>query len=103
MSVKLEIIENFLSEADLYELQSIKLKETNYKEMNVYVNKIKDNQVSGDGIEDESVKRLHQNYHSRAIEILKKLYPEKANLYEYSEFGITDTGPDYKFPIHNDN
>ena len=70
--------------------------------MNVYVNKIKDNQVSGDGIEDESVKRLHQNYHSRAIEILKKLYPEKANLYEYSEFGITDTGPDYKFPIHND-
>lgn len=102
MSVKLEIIENFLSEADLYELQSIKLKETNYKEMNVYVNKIKDNQVSGDGIEDESVKRLHQNYHSRAIEILKKLYPEKANLYEYSEFGITDTGPDYKFPIHND-
>ena len=35
MSVKLEIIENFLSEADLYELQSIKLKETNYKEMDV--------------------------------------------------------------------
>ena len=97
MSVKLEIIENFLSRADLDELQSIELKETKHKQMNVYVNKIKDNYVTGEGINEESVKRLHKNYHSRAIEILKKLYPEKANLYEYSEFGITDTGPDMCF------
>lgn len=102
MSVKLEIIENFLSEKDLNELQSIILKETKHKQMNVYVNRIKDNYVTGEGIKEESVKRLHKNYHSRAMEILKKLYPKKADLYEYSEFGITDTGPDYVFPIHND-
>ncbi len=102
MSVKLEIIENFLSRADLDELQSIELKETKHKQMNVYVNKIKDNYVTGEGINEESVKRLHKNYHSQAVEILKKLYPEKAKLYEYSEFGITDTGPEYVFPIHND-
>ena len=36
------------------------------------------------------------------MEILKKLYPEKADLYEYSEFGITDTGKNYSYPIHND-
>ncbi len=102
MSVKLEIIENFLSRADLDELQSINLKETKHKQMNVYVNKIKDNYVTGEGINEESVKRLHKNYHSQAVEILKKLYPEKAKLYEYSEFGITDTGPEYVFPIHND-
>jgi hypothetical protein len=102
MTVKLEIIENFLSENDLRELQSVKLKKTNYKEMNVYVKKIKDNFISGTGIEEESVRRLHKNYHSLAIEVLKKLYPEKIKLYEYSEFGLTDTGPDYEFPIHND-
>ena len=102
MSVKLEIIENFLSKEDLSELQSINLQKTNYKQMNVYVNKIKDNLVSGKGINEESVKRLNKSYHSKAISILKKLYPEKAELYEYSEFGITDTGPDYEFPIHND-
>ena len=33
---------------------------------------------------------------------LKKLNPEKADIYEYSEFGITDTGTNYNFPIHND-
>lgn len=102
MSVKLEIIENFLSKEDLSELQSINLQKTNYKQMNVYVNKIKDNLVSGKGINEDSVKRLNKNYHSKAISILNKLYPEKARLYEYSEFGITDTGPDYEFPIHND-
>jgi len=102
MSVKLEIIENFLSKEDLSELQSINLQKTNYKQMNVYVNKIKDNLVSGKGINEDSVKRLNKNYHSKAISILNKLYPEKAKLYEYSEFGITDTGPDYEFPIHND-
>lgn len=102
MSTKLEVLENFLSDEDLKELQSISLKKTNEKEIDVYVKKIKDQTVSGNGMPEETVKRLHKNYHSRAIEILNKLYPEKTKLYEYSEFGITDTGPNYNFPIHND-
>ena len=36
------------------------------------------------------------------MKLLRKLNSEKADLYEYSEFGITDTGTNYNFPIHND-
>jgi len=102
MSIKLEIIENFLSGSDLEELQSINLKKPNDKKMNVYVKKIKNSNVTGDGMSEDTVRRLHQNYHSKAIEILNKLNPDKTKLYEYSDFGITDTGPNYNFPIHND-
>ena len=58
MSVKLEIIENFLSESDLRELQSVKLKKTDYKEMNVYVKKIKDNFIA----EMELKKKVSDDY-----------------------------------------
>ena len=33
---------------------------------------------------------------------MKKISPEKAKLYEYSDFSIIKTGKDYKFPIHDD-
>ena len=37
-----------------------------------------------------------------AINLLKQLYPEKVDLYDYSEFHIIITGANYKFPIHDD-
>ena len=37
MSVKLEIIENFLSESDLRELQSVKLKKT---DLNILISRV---------------------------------------------------------------
>ena len=102
MSIDIEIIDNFLSAEDLKELQSLNLKETKDKEINIHVQKIESDQVSGSGMSKESVKKFHQTYHSVAINILNKLNSKKTNLYEYSEFGITDTGKNYNFPIHND-
>ena len=40
MSLKLEIIDNFLSKEDLNQLQLLKLKETENGKMNVYVKKL---------------------------------------------------------------
>ncbi len=40
MSLKLEIIDNFLSIEDLNQLQSLRLKETEGGKMNVYVKKL---------------------------------------------------------------
>ena len=52
-------------------------------------------------MEDDTAIKLQKNYHSKAFQLLEKL-TKKAELYEYSEFGITDTGTNYNFPIHND-
>lgn len=100
--IEIKVIDNFLSSEDLYKLQTINLKEPGIKKMNVYVKKIENGQASGSGMSDDTVMHLHRSYHSKAINLLKELYPEKAKLYEYSEFGITDTGANYIFPIHND-
>ena len=103
MSLKIEIIDDFLSIEDLKKLQSLDLGKTPDKQMNVYVKKIDEkNNISGTGMEDDTALKLQQNYHLKAFQLLKKLNPEKAELYEYSEFGITDTGTNYNFPIHND-
>tara|TARA_B100001057_G_scaffold448986_1_gene489796 strand:- start:151 stop:279 length:129 start_codon:yes stop_codon:yes gene_type:complete len=40
MSLKIEIIDNFLSKEDLNQLQSLKFKETEDGKMNVYVKKL---------------------------------------------------------------
>ena len=102
MSLNIEVLDNFLNEKDLSELQALKLEETPDKKMNVYVKKIEGNSVSGTGMSEKTVIKLQENYHSKAMALLNKLNPDKANLYEYSEFGITDTGTNYNFPIHND-
>ena len=103
MSLKIEIIDDFLSIEDLKKLQSLDLGKTPDKQMNVYVKKIDEkNNISGTGMEDATALKLQQNYHLKAFQLLKQLNPEKAELYEYSEFGITDTGTNYNFPIHND-
>lgn len=103
MSLKIEIIDDFLDKEDLNSLQNLKLKNTPDRKMNVYVKKIdKADKISGSGIEDETALKFQKNYHDKAMKLLKKLNSEKADLYEYSEFGITDTGTNYNFPIHND-
>ena len=102
MKQKVKVIDNFLNESDLKELQSLNLKETKDNTLNVYVKKIENGVVSGEGISENLVKTLQKNYHDKAIEILENLFPEKTHLYEFSEFGINDTGANYNFPIHND-
>ena len=103
MSLKIEIIDDFLDKGDLNYLQNLQLKNTPDRRMNVYVKKIDaGNKISGTGINDDAALKFQKNYHDKAMALLKKLNPEKADIYEYSEFGITDTGTNYNFPIHND-
>ena len=101
--MKLKIIENFLNQNDLEELSSLKLNHTEKNCLNVYHNEInKKDEIKNDCIKKDTIKRLHKNYHLKALEILKELNPLKINLYDYSEFHIIETGLDYKFPIHDD-
>jgi len=101
--MNIKIIENFLITDDLNELCSLQLKDTGRNSVNVYHNEINAlNEVKNDCIRKETLKRLHKNYHSKAIEILQELNPSKVQLYDYSEFHIIETGADFKFPIHDD-
>jgi hypothetical protein len=101
--MKLKIIENFLNLNDLEELSSLQLNHTEKNCLNVYHNEInKKDEIKNDCVKKNTIKRLHKNYHLKAIEILKELNPLKTNLYDYSEFHIIETGADYKFPIHDD-
>ena len=103
MFSKIEVIDNFLTEEDFKELSTLKLDDVRNKEKKVYHNRIyKDGTIKSECIENKTIKRLHSNYHSIAIKILKKYMPQKVGLYQYSDFHIVIAGPDYSFPIHSD-
>jgi hypothetical protein len=97
------IIDNFLSEQDFNKLCSLDLKKIKKNEISVYHNQINlKNEVVYECLSEDTVKDLNKNYHEIAVNLLKKLCPEKLSLYEYSEFQIIETGADYKYPIHDD-
>ena len=99
----IKIIDNFLNTEDFNELCSLNLNKINDNSMKVYNNYIHNNGlIKNTCIENKLITRLHKNYHSKAINILKELNPEKVNLYEFSEFHIIHIGKNYKFPIHDD-
>tara|TARA_B110000503_G_scaffold101161_1_gene151192 strand:+ start:201 stop:827 length:627 start_codon:yes stop_codon:yes gene_type:complete len=100
---KTEVIDNFLTEEDFKELSTLKLDDVRDKEKRVYHNRIyKDGKIESSCIESKTIKRLHSNYHSIAIKILKKYAPQKVELYQYSDFHIVIAGSNYSFPIHSD-
>ncbi len=100
--MKIEIIDNFLKKEDFESLKSIKLKNIGKKEIKVYHNSISKNKINVECISEDLIKRLHENYHGEAINILTKLNPAKISLYDYSEFHIIETGSNCEFPIHDD-
>ena len=100
--MKIEIIDNFLNYEDFKELNSVKFKEVENKSIKVYHNSIENNFVKAECLSDNFVKKLHTNYHNKAVELLKKLCPQKLELYDYSEFHIIETGSHGEFPIHDD-
>ena len=103
MFYKYEVIDNFLLENDFNELSSIDLKEVQNKEKKVYHNRIfKNGTIESSCIKKETIIRLHDNYHSKAINLLKKFAPEKVDLYEYTDFHIVISGKNHSFPIHSD-
>lgn len=103
--MKIKQIQNFLDEDDLDVICSLKLnKNVKDNENFVYHNSIsKDgNVMKSDIIDIETLKSFQKKYHLVAINILKELFPEKVDLYEYSEFHIVETGKNFDFPIHDD-
>ena len=98
-----EIIDNFLEKKHFEQLISIKLNKISDYDIKVYHNEIVENKIiKSNGIDEALLKELNNKYHQIAIKMLNKLYPEKLNLYEYSDFTLIQTGSHYKFPIHDD-
>lgn len=102
--MNIKIIDDFLLNEDFNKLCTMNLKKIKENQIMVYHNKIdKSGKIEiAECIEENLLKRLFQNYHEKALDILNELYPEKVNLYDYSEFHIIETGSNYKFPIHDD-
>jgi len=98
-----KIIDNFLDRDDFKTLCEIKLKKIKLNELAVYHNSIHTNgKIISENIDEKLIKKLHNNYHEKAIELLRKFAPNKVDLYDYSEFHIIETGANYTFPIHRD-
>ena len=101
--MKIKVIKNFLDDKDLTEISNIELKKIGSKEVKVYHNSISGEKIiKNDCIDDDFLKRLNRNYHDKAVNILKELYPEKEKLYDFSEFHLIETGANYEFVIHDD-
>lgn len=101
--MQIKIIENFLTKKDFEEINSIILDKVDKNKMRVYHNSIRNNEIiKNDCFGHNLLKQLQYNYHLKAIKILKEINPLKANLYDYSEFHLIETGSNYEFPIHDD-
>ena len=101
--MNIKLIDNFLNEHDLKEIQSLNLTAVKKNEVKVYHNSIdKNNNVKSECINSDTIIRLHRNYHKKAINVLRELNSAKIDLYEYSEFHIIETGANCQFPIHDD-
>ncbi len=102
--MRVKILDNFLNKDHLQTIQNIELKKIDSRSVKVYHHAIdkKNNIISNDLFSNNFLYDLQKTYHFKALELLKELYPEKINLYDYSDFHLIVTGKDYKFPIHDD-
>lgn len=102
--MKYKIVDNFLNESCFDYLSSLELKEVKSNQILSYHNQIyKNGEIKTTCINPKILKELQEASHKIAIEILSELAPQKAELYEYSDFNIIETGKDYTFPIHRDH
>ena len=93
------IIDDFLNQQDFEQLCQLEV--GNVKDsIKIYRNT--NDKIKSSGIDKKLIDRLHKNYHHKAINILKKLCPQKLCLYDYSDFTIIVTSKNYKFPFHDD-
>ena len=102
LKYKTKIIDNFLKKEDFDDLCGLNLENNFESEFKVYHNEINNNQIINSTINDDLLRKIHNNYFSKAMDILKEICPEKINLYDYSDFTIIITKKDSKFPIHDD-
>ena len=90
--MEIKIFDNFLNKEDFREIESLDLPLPKSDELKIF----------REFLSKESLNRLNDNYHQKAINLLKELCPEKIKLYDYSDFHLILTGKNYKFPIHDD-
>ena len=101
LSYKIKIIDNFLNEDDFNSLCNLKIKKESNKKFKILHNEISGNKVLKSSIDEKLLIKLNK-YHTKAMEILKELSPEKFNLYDYSDFVLILTDKNAKFPFHDD-
>tara|TARA_B100001093_G_C26736999_1_gene974891 strand:- start:138 stop:779 length:642 start_codon:yes stop_codon:yes gene_type:complete len=105
LNYKIKKIDNFLSNQDFKDLSEIsaKIKENDKKDFDIYHNEVDSNgRVIKSTINEDLLLRINKNYFLKAMKILKELYPEKTQLYDYSDFTIIISKKNSKFPIHDD-
>ena len=102
INYKIKIIDNFLNEEDFLSLCQLKIDQNTKNKFQIYHNEIDNHRIIKSVIDKNLLFRLHQNYHSKAIDILNEINPEKVKLYDYSDFTIIVTNKDAQFPIHDD-
>jgi len=101
--MEIKIFDNFLNEEDFREIESLDLPSPKSDELKIFHSKIfEDSVYVSEFLSAESLRKFNQNYHHKALDLLKELCPEKIKLYSYSEFHLILTGKNYKFPIHED-
>ena len=91
LNYKIKKIDNFLSNQDFKDLSEIsaKIKENDKKDFDIYHNEVDSNgRVIKSTINEDLLLRINKNYFLKAMKILKELYPEKTQLYDYSDFTI---------------
>jgi len=90
----IKIVDNFLESSDLELLIEFINKSRRVDKNGLSINKIEDLEL---------VKKLNNTYHIKAMNILQQLFPQKVELYDYTQFALIETGSNFKFPIHDDD
>ena len=100
---KHDVFDNFLSNEHFRKLSTLNLKNINDNEISVYHNRYyKNGKIVETCLEKNFISELQEQYHLKAIDILKKYSSNKVDLYDYSEFHIVEIGKNFSFPIHRD-
>ena len=102
LNYKIKILDGFLEKEDFLDLCNLDIDKEIKEGFKVYHNEINESGVKTSSIDKNLLIRIHKNCHSKAIQVLQELYPEKKKLYDYSAFTIIVTSKDSKFPIHDD-
>ena len=101
--MNLIVINNFLNKKIFDKINSLQLEKVHKTQIKVYPNLIINKKIISNSCFDKKfLIELNKKCHSKAFNILKKVSPKKAKLYDYSVFNIVETGSHYSFPIHDD-
>jgi len=102
LNFKIKVIDNFLCKSDFRKLINLPInKKIKYGFTSKWGSINKYGVINGN-IDHKVIKALHNNYHYKALKILKELCKAKLDLYEFSEFSLIVTAKDSISHIHDD-